>query len=65
MPTGTVAGIENLRREMTMTMTLTEADGGTDVLVVHDGIADSVPVSDNEPGIRMALENLAKLVQAN
>jgi uncharacterized protein YndB with AHSA1/START domain len=48
---------------MTMTTTLTEADGGTDVLVVHDGIPDKVPTTDNEAGTRMALANLAKLVE--
>ncbi|WP_433227545.1 SRPBCC domain-containing protein [Actinomadura formosensis] len=52
-----------LRGEMTMTTTLTEADGGTDVLIVHEGIPDSVPAADNETGTRMALENLAKLVE--
>ena len=50
---------------MTMTTTLTDADGGTDVLVVHEGIPDSVPAADNETGTRMALANLAKLVEAN
>jgi uncharacterized protein YndB with AHSA1/START domain len=50
---------------MTMTTTLTEADGGTDVLVVHEGIPNRVPVYDNEIGTRMALDNLARLVEAN
>jgi uncharacterized protein YndB with AHSA1/START domain len=50
---------------MTMTTTLTDADGGTDVLVVHEGIPDSVPPADNETGTRMALANLASLVEAN
>src|SRR5271169_6661304 len=50
---------------MTMTTTLTDADGGTDVLVVHEGIPDSVPIADNETGTRMALANLASLVEAN
>jgi hypothetical protein len=54
-----------LRGVMTMTTTLAEADGGTDVLVVHEGIPDAVPVADNEIGTRMALANLAKLVEAN
>ncbi len=52
-----------LRGEMTMTTTLTEADGGTDVLIVHKGIPDSLPIADNENGTRMALANLAKLVE--
>lgn len=49
---------------MTMTTTLTDADGGgTDVLVLHEGIPDSVPAADNETGTRMALANLARLVE--
>jgi uncharacterized protein YndB with AHSA1/START domain len=52
-----------LRGTMTMTTTLTDADGGTDVLVVHEGIPESVPASDNETGTRMALANLARLVE--
>jgi uncharacterized protein YndB with AHSA1/START domain len=54
-----------LRGTMTMTTTLTDADedGGTDVLVVHEGIPDSVPAADNETGTRMALANLARLVE--
>jgi hypothetical protein len=54
-----------LRGQMTMTTTLAEAVGGTDVLVVHEGIPDKVPVADNETGTRMALANLAKLVEVN
>lgn len=55
-----------LRGTMTMTMTtrLTDADGDTDVLIVHDGIPDSVPAADNETRTRMALANLAELVEA-
>lgn len=52
-----------LRGTMTMTTTLTDADGGTDVLVVHEGIPDVVPERDNETGTRMALANLARLVE--
>jgi uncharacterized protein YndB with AHSA1/START domain len=55
-----------LRGQMTMTTTLTDAArGGTDVLVVHEGIPDKVPVADNETGTRMALANLARLVEEN
>ncbi len=55
-----------LRGQMTMTTTLTDAaGGGTDVLVVHEGIPDKVPVADNETGTRMALANLARLVEEN
>jgi uncharacterized protein YndB with AHSA1/START domain len=54
-----------LRGTMTLTTTLTRADGGTDVVVVHEGIPDSVPAADNEMGTRMALANLAKFVEAS
>jgi len=50
---------------MTITTTLTDAGGGTDVLIVHEGIPDIVPAADNETGTRMALANLARLVEAN
>jgi len=55
----------DLRGEMTMTTTLTDADGGTDVLVVHEGVPDKVPPADNETGTRLALAKLAKLTEAN
>src|SRR5205814_522632 len=37
---------------MTMTTTLTDSGGGTDVLVVHDRIPAAVPAADNEAGTR-------------
>ncbi len=54
-----------LRGEMTITFTLTEADGGTDVLGVHEGLPPGVAPADNEMGWRMSLEKLARLVEAN
>jgi uncharacterized protein YndB with AHSA1/START domain len=55
-----------LRGAMTLTTTLTDAEGGgTDVLMVHEGLPDAVPAADNETGTRMALENLARLVEAD
>jgi len=53
------------RGTMTLTTTLTDADDGTDVVVVHDGIPDSVVPADNETGTRMALASLANLVESN
>jgi uncharacterized protein YndB with AHSA1/START domain len=53
-----------LQGTMTMTTTLIEAGDGTDVVVAHDGIPDSVPREDNETGTRMSLANLASLVEA-
>ena len=52
-----------LRGTMTMTTTLTDAGDGTDVRIVHEGIPDAVPAADNETGTRMALANLARLVE--
>ncbi|MEU3851076.1 SRPBCC domain-containing protein [Streptomyces sp. NPDC029554] len=47
---------------MTLTTTLTDAGaGGTDVVVLHEGISDA----DNETGTRMALEKLARFVEAD
>ncbi|MFJ7294514.1 SRPBCC domain-containing protein [Streptomyces collinus] len=55
-----------LRGAMTLTTTLTDArGGGTDVLMVHEGIPDAVPAADNETGTRMALANLARFVEAD
>ncbi|MDT5035456.1 MAG: hypothetical protein QOE03_641 [Micromonosporaceae bacterium] len=54
-----------LRGTMTMTTTLTDAVGGTDVRVVHEGIPDGVAAADNETGTRMALAHLAQLVEVD
>lgn len=53
-----------MRGEMTVTFTLTDADGGTDVLGVHANLPPGVSPADNETGWRMALDNLAALVEA-
>lgn len=53
-----------LRGEMTITTTLVDADGGTDVMAVHDGLPPGVPTADNEAGWREALAKLAALVEA-
>ena len=54
-----------MRGEMTVTFTLTDVDGGTDVLGVHDNLPPGVAPADNETGWRMALEKLARLVEAD
>lgn len=53
-----------LRGEMTITITLADADGGTDVLAVHDGLPRGLSTYDNEVGWREALAKLAALVEA-
>jgi uncharacterized protein YndB with AHSA1/START domain len=54
-----------LRGEMTITTTLTDADGGTDILAVHEGLPPGLSSADNEVGWREALAKLAALVEAN
>ena len=54
----------SLRGEMTITIALADADGGTDVLAVHDGLPRGLPTSDNEAGWRSSLAKLAGLVEA-
>ena len=53
-----------LRGEMTLTVTLVEVDGGTDVIAVHDGVPSGVSLADNEEGWRMSLAKLAAFVEA-
>jgi len=53
-----------LRGEMTITTTLADAEGGTDVLAVHEGLPRGLSTADNEAGWREALEKLAALVEA-
>lgn len=52
-----------LRGEMTITTTLTDADGGTEILGVHDGLPPGLPPAYNEIGWREALARLAALVE--
>jgi len=53
-----------MRGEMTITFNLTDADGGTDVFAVHDGLPRGVPPADNEAGWRSSLAKLAALVES-
>jgi uncharacterized protein YndB with AHSA1/START domain len=53
-----------LRGEMTITFMLMDADGGTDVLAVHDGLPPGLSPADNEVGWRSSLAKLAALVEA-
>jgi len=52
-----------MRGEMTITLTLTDAGEGTDVVGVHDGLPPGVSAADNELGWREALARLASLVE--
>jgi uncharacterized protein YndB with AHSA1/START domain len=53
-----------LRGEMRITITLVDADGGTDVLGVHEGLPPGVSIADNQVGWQSALARLAALVEA-
>lgn len=53
-----------LRGTMTLTTTLIAKEGGTEVVMVHEGIPDAVARADNETGTRLALDHLAALVEA-
>jgi hypothetical protein len=48
---------------MTITITLADANGGTNLVAVHDGLPRSVSIADNEAGWTMALSKLASLVE--
>jgi uncharacterized protein YndB with AHSA1/START domain len=52
-----------LAGEMTVTVTLLDRDGGTELRAVHEGVPDGVAPADNELGWRMALSRLAALVE--
>jgi uncharacterized protein YndB with AHSA1/START domain len=52
-----------LRGEMTLTITLADADGGTEVLAVHDGLPRGLSTADNQAGWESSLAKLAALVE--
>ena len=53
-----------LRGEMTITISLADADGGTELVAVHEGLPPGVSTADNETGWRESLARLAELVEA-
>jgi uncharacterized protein YndB with AHSA1/START domain len=54
-----------LRGEMTSTISLYDAAGGTDLEAVHDGLPPGVNPEDNEMGWRLTLAKLARLVESD
>jgi uncharacterized protein YndB with AHSA1/START domain len=54
-----------LRGEMTITYTLAEGTGGTDVFAAHNGLPPGVSPTDNEAGWRSSLAKLAAFVEGN
>ena len=53
-----------MRGEMTMTISLRDADGGTELVAVHEGLPRGVAPADNATGWREALARLAALVES-
>jgi uncharacterized protein YndB with AHSA1/START domain len=49
--------------EMRITYTLAEADGGTDLVGVHENLPPGVSPAANELGWRMSMDKLAALVE--
>lgn len=53
-----------MRGEMTITFTLADVEGGTEIHAVHDRLPPGLSPADNELGWRMSLAKLAALVEA-
>jgi uncharacterized protein YndB with AHSA1/START domain len=51
--------------EMTITYTLTGADGGTGLVGVHENLPRGLSPAANEKGWRMSIDKLAALVEAD
>ena len=51
-----------LMGEMTTTISLADADGGTDLVATHDGLPQGVSLADNQAGWQEALGRLRALV---
>lgn len=53
----------SMRGEMTVSFTLKDVAGGTEVLAVHSDLPPGLSPADNELGWRLSLEKLARLVE--
>ncbi len=53
----------DLAGPMTITINLTDAGGGTDLVAVHEGLPAAVALEDNDLGWRQSLDRLARLVE--
>lgn len=52
-----------MRGEMTISIALADADGGTDIVAIHDNLLPGLSPADNDTGWRMSLDKLAALVE--
>lgn len=50
---------------MTITYTLAEVPGGTELVGLHENLPAGLPPEDNELGWSMSLDKLARLVEKN
>jgi len=53
-----------MRGEMTMTISLSDVDGATELVALHDGLPSGVSPADNETGWHEALARLAAHVES-
>jgi uncharacterized protein YndB with AHSA1/START domain len=53
-----------MQGEMTITTTLADVDGGTELVAVHENLPPGVRPEDNEIGWSESLDRLARLVEA-
>ena len=53
-----------MQGEMTITLTLADAGGGTDLVAVHDDLPPGLSPADNEAGWGQSMDKLAALVEA-
>ncbi len=53
-----------LQGKMTITIRLIDANDGTDLIAVHEGLPCGVSLADNELGWQMALAKLADLIES-
>ena len=53
----------SMQGEMTVTFTLRDAAGGTEIVAEHAGVPAGIPPADNELGWRLSLGKLARLVE--
>ena len=54
-----------MRGEMTITIMLTDADGATDLVAVHDNLPPGLSPADNETGWRMSLDKMRRLAESS
>lgn len=53
-----------MQGEMIVTLQLRDAEGGTELLALHEHVPPGIAPADNETGWRLSLAKLARLVEA-